>query len=223
MIGQLVFFLIGAILTGVIAVILDYRKQKKNDTVKKSIKEYIKDFEIRHSKSIKIFGVFVIVIFGLIVLINLGFYFKDFIASTVGGGFSIPNAKRIAGIVGVVIFVGVLVFNILKGTFSISKFFGGFNVFAGAVQGKLIFYAIIAAVAFGVYQKIIQPTVRTDYKNNIKAETVYIDQKPILPEIKYAFRLQSFGLDIHFFRITPYPKTNTVNNLKADTIVQNGV
>ncbi len=221
MIGQLIAFLSGAVVVGIIAVILDYRKQKKDNTVKKSLKEYIKDFEVRNAKAIKVFGVAVAVIFGLIVLINLGFYFKDFVASTIGGGFSIANAKRIAGMVGAVIFIGVLVFNLIKGTFSISKFFGGFNIFAGAVQGKLIFYAIILAVAFGVYQKIIQPTVRTDYKNNIKAETVYIDQKPILPEIKYAFRIQTFGLDIHFFRITPYPKTNTKNDVNAGTVIQN--
>jgi|GEM_PF-6219680 len=222
MINQIISFLIGAFLVGIVAVFLDYLKHKKENALKKTLKEYIIDFEQTHKKGIKIFGIVCAIILGLIILINLGLFAKDFVANAVGGGFSIVNAKRIATIVGVIIFIVTLIINIIKGGFSISKFFGGFNIFAGAVQGKLIFYAIIIAVAFGVYQKIIQPTVRTDYKNQITAENVQIDQRPILPEVKYLFRVEILGLDIHFWRRTSNPSTKTTNNINANTVVQNG-
>lgn len=45
-------------------------------------------------------------------------------------------------------------------TFSLIKFFTGFNVFDGAKLGKLLFYLILIAFGIGVYHKLfVQRTI----------------------------------------------------------------
>ena len=46
--------------------------------------------------------------------------------------------------------------------FNLLKFFGGFNIFQGAVIGKLAYWGIIAVIAIGIYHKtFIAPTYKT--------------------------------------------------------------
>jgi hypothetical protein len=60
-------------------------------------------------------------------------------------------------VIGAIIFGGSIIRNIFTGSFNVAKFAGGFNLFAGGVQGKLIYYfivfSIVAAVALGIYGK----------------------------------------------------------------------
>jgi hypothetical protein len=179
MIIQLISFSIGAICVGVGLFLYDYFKHRKTDLIKRTIKEHIKEFEKTHAKGIKIFGIVVTAILGLIILLNIGLFGRNVVSNAIGIGATIGNAKRIAGIIGVIIFIVVLVFNIIKGTFSISKFFGGFNIFAGGVQGKLIYYGILLLLGMGLWHQLTKATTEynTDYKNNIqKNRDVYIDQ-----------------------------------------------
>ena len=68
--------------------------------------------------------------------------------------------------------------NIFTGSFSVGKFLGGFNFFAGGPQGKLIYYGLIIFACFTVYHFVMRPTYSTDYKNNIKGnQDIFIDQK----------------------------------------------
>jgi len=80
----------------------------------------------------------------------------------------------------VILFGGSLIKNIFNGSFSVTKFFSGFNPFSGGVQGKLIYYALIAFGCFLVYSFVMRPTYdyNTDYKNQIKNnEDVILDQR----------------------------------------------
>jgi hypothetical protein len=118
------------------------------------------------------------------------------------------------------LFIGILGFNIAKGTFSIAKFFGGFNIFAGGVQGKLIYFTIFAILAFGLYHQLTRSTLNydTDYRNSIRnCDTVNVDQRVQTPEKKYLFRLQILGLDAHFFEVGASATKVVVNNQKITT------
>lgn len=113
----------------------------------------------------------------------------------------------ITAIIGILIFLVSLIFNIKNKSFNPLKFISGFNIFNGQVQGKLIYFFIIfsfvAAMALGVYNKIVQPTTNYDnnYRNEIKQnEEVVIDQRQIIipaPETK-RFGLELFGLHFGF-------------------------
>jgi hypothetical protein len=75
---------------------------------------------------------------------------------------------------------GSIIKNIFTGSFSVGKFLGGFNLFAGGVQGKLIYYGILAILAFGLYYQLTRATTNydTDYKNNVHHnQDVAIDQR----------------------------------------------
>jgi hypothetical protein len=79
-----------------------------------------------------------------------------------------------------VIMAGSIIRNILTGSFNAMKFIGGFNIFAGGVQGKLIYYGLLAILAFGLYHQLTRATFNydTDYKNNIRGnQDVYLDQR----------------------------------------------
>jgi hypothetical protein len=79
-----------------------------------------------------------------------------------------------------VIFLLSLIKNIISGSFSPTKFLGGFNIFTGSIQGKLIYWGVLAILAFGLYHQLTRPTWNydTDYKNNIKQNRdVYLDQR----------------------------------------------
>jgi len=79
-----------------------------------------------------------------------------------------------------VIFGGSIIKNILGGSFSVTKLLGGFNLFAGGVQGKLIYYGVILILAFGLYHQLTRATTNydTDYKNNINHnQDVLVDQR----------------------------------------------
>ena len=195
-----------------------------------SIKEAVQRFERYHPKLFCTVRVILAVLLGLFILINLGLYFKDSLANVVGIGITkTKNLGVLVGSLGTLVAVISFVLNLIKGTFSVTKFVGGFNIFSGQVQGKLIYYGILlliaGAVAFGIYTKMTQATYRTDYKNQIKAETVNIDQRPILPEVRYLLRVEILGLDIHFWRTTTRPIV-TINNDTTEaktTVVQAGI
>jgi hypothetical protein len=75
---------------------------------------------------------------------------------------------------------GSLIKNIFSGSFNVAKFAGGFNIFAGGVQGKLIYYGLIIFGCFVAYHFIMRPTYSydTDYKNQIHHnQDVMIDQR----------------------------------------------
>jgi len=83
-------------------------------------------------------------------------------------------------IVGGIIMGGSIIKNIFTGSFSVAKFAGGFNIFAGGVQGKLIYYGLMIVLALGLYHQITRATYDydTDYKNNIRNNRdVYLDQR----------------------------------------------
>lgn len=200
MLTSLLSFFSALIVFILFMLIMDYKQHKKDNTLKETFKEYIIDLEQTHKKTIRCIGIVAVVILGILILINLGLYFRDGVANTVGGGFTIANAKRIAGIVGIISFVVVLIFNIIKGSFSISKFFGGFNVFTGSVQGKLIYYAVLLILGYGLFHQLTRATVdyNTDYKNNIKGNRdVYIDQRVgEACQEKCLVAVQPFGITI---------------------------
>jgi len=78
-----------------------------------------------------------------------------------------------------IIFIIMLIKNIISGSFNLSKFASGF-VFSGPVQGKLIYYAVFAILAFGLYHQLTRATTNydTDYKNNIHHNAdVFVDQR----------------------------------------------
>ena len=99
-----------------------------------------------------------------------------------------------------IIMGGSLIRNIFTGSFSIGKFASGFNIFAGGVQGKLIYYGLILFGCFVAYHFIMRPTTNfdTDYKNTITDNRdVYVDQRvgDICTE-KCAVAIQPFGFTI---------------------------
>lgn len=82
-------------------------------------------------------------------------------------------------VVGILV-VGSLLKNILTGSFSLGKFASGFNIFAGGVQGKLIYFGLLAILAFGLYHQLTKATTEynTDYRNNIHHnDDVLVDQR----------------------------------------------
>jgi len=90
--------------------------------------------------------------------------------------------------------------NIFSGSFNVTKFVGGFNPFTGSVQGKLIYYAVFAILAFGLYHQLTRATTEfnTDYRNNIRGNRdVYLDQRvgDNCTE-KCALAIQPFGFTI---------------------------
>jgi hypothetical protein len=124
----------------------------------------------------------------------------------------------IGGIISIVGFLLVLVFNIFRGTFSIGKFFNGFNIFSTGTQGKLLYYfiigSIVAAVALGIYHKFTETTYSSVYKNQVTADNVTIDQKQIYPsqEDVLLIGIKIFGFKFGVtYQGTPSNKT-TINN-----------
>ena len=114
----------------------------------------------------------------------------------------------IAIVAGVVI-GGSIIKNILSGSFSVAKFAGGFNIFAGGVQGKLIYYGLIIFGCFVAYHFIMRPTnsYDTDYKNHIhNNQDVFIDQTVGTKgcDVDLFFGLVKFGCN-------PKSMTKTVN------------
>ena len=82
-------------------------------------------------------------------------------------------------VVGVILLISI-VRNILSGSFNVAKFAGGFNPFVGSVQGKLMYYAVFAILAFGLYHQLTRSTTNydTDYKNQIHHnQDVFVDQR----------------------------------------------
>lgn len=70
--------------------------------------------------------------------------------------------------------------NLMSGSFSVGKFFSGFNIFAGGVQGKLIYLAVLAILGYGLFHQLTKPTTEynTDYRNNIHHnDGVVVDQR----------------------------------------------
>ena len=115
----------------------------------------------------------------------------------------------IAIVVGVVV-GGSLIRNIFTGSFSVGKFLGGFNIFTGSVQGKLIYYGLLAILAFGLYHQLTRATWNydTDYKNHIhNNQDVFIDQTVGTKgcDVDLFFGLVKFGCN-------PKSMTKTVNN-----------
>lgn len=96
-----------------------------------------------------------------------------------GGILGMKFGWIIAIIAGIVLGLSLLK-NIVSGSFSIAKFAGGFNIFAGGVQGKLIYYGVLIILAIGLYHQLTRATwnYNTDYKNNVTSNRdVYLDQR----------------------------------------------
>jgi hypothetical protein len=115
----------------------------------------------------------------------------------------------IAIVIGVII-AGSIIKNVINGSFSVAKLASGFNPFTGSVQGKLIYYGVLALLAFGLYHQLTRATTNydTDYKNKIDHnQDVMIDQ-----------RVGAKGCDVDLFygliKLGCNPKsiTKTVNN-----------
>lgn len=93
-----------------------------------------------------------------------------------------------------------LIKNMFSGAFNVAKFAGGFNIFNGSVQGKLLYYGLIIFGCFVVYSFIMRPTTSfdTDYRNNVHHNRdVYLDQRvgDVCSE-KCAIAIQPFGFTI---------------------------
>jgi hypothetical protein len=103
----------------------------------------------------------------------------NFILGLVKGIMGLKFGWIIVIVLGLII-GGSLIRNIFTGSFSVAKFLGGFNIFAGGIQGKLIYYGILALLAFGLYYQLTRATTNydTDYKNNIHHnQSVAVDQR----------------------------------------------
>jgi hypothetical protein len=105
-------------------------------------------------------------------------------------------------VVGVILLIS-LVRNILSGSFNVAKFAGGFNLFTGSIQGKLMYYAVFAILAFGLYHQLTRATFDTDYtntyKNNIHGnENVTVDQSQHIqtPEDALLIGIKIFGFKL---------------------------
>ena len=100
--------------------------------------------------------------------------------------------------------------NIFTGSFSVGKFLGGFNFFAGGVQGKLIYYGLIIFACFTVYHFVMRSTYSydTDYKNHIHHNAdVFTDQRVGTQE-GCAFE---FGFGLIKLGCKSQPMTKTIN------------
>ena len=102
-------------------------------------------------------------------------------------------------LIGIGLILGLsVVKNIISGTFSVTKLAGGFNILSGPIQGKLIYYGVMAILAFGLYHQLTRATTNydTDYKNQIKGnQDVIIDQRvgPGCVPTKILWGLIQFG------------------------------
>jgi hypothetical protein len=118
----------------------------------------------------------------------------------------------IIAIVAGIVIGGSIIKNILSGSFSVAKFANGFNIFAGGVQGKLIYYGLIIFGCFVAYHFIMRPTnsYDTDYKNNVHHnQDIMIDQRVGTQEgcnVNILFGLIKIGC-----KSQPITKTVTVN------------
>jgi hypothetical protein len=170
-------------------------------SLQEQIKNKIKHWEDYHSRGFKRAKIILGCLLGLVILFNLGLYFRDSLANVVGIGITkTKNIGVIIGSIGAIVGVGSLILNIIKGTFSVAKFASGFNIFTGQVQGKLIYYGILAILGFALYHQLTRATVdyNTDYRNNIRNNRdVYIDQRvgDVCAE-KCAIAIQPFGITI---------------------------
>jgi len=114
-----------------------------------------------------------------------------------------------------------LIRNILIGTFNVSKFAGGFNIFSGSIQGKLIYWGILAILAFGLYHQLTRSTFNydTDYRNNIRNNRdVYLDQRvgDVCTE-KCVLSIQPLGFTILKFGCVKSCESSITQKTKVET------
>jgi hypothetical protein len=50
-----------------------------------------------------------------------------------------------------------------------AKFFGGFNIFSGAVLGKIVYFLIIISVCLGIFWKVF---IAPSHNQNQQAESI---------------------------------------------------
>lgn len=124
-------------------------------------------------------------------------------------------------IVGGITLLLSLVRNIATGSFSVAKFASGFNPFLGGVQDKLIYYGILALLAFGLYHQLTKSTTEfnTDYKNNIhNNRDVIVDQRVGTGKEDLAFvGIKLFGLKIGVGIEGNQSSKVVINNKKVQT------
>ena len=168
-----------------------------------TLKEKIKKCEQDHPKFLHYLGIGSVILFGILLILTLLFVFKDKLAVDYASATNtLSQVKFWLIVIGILAFIGILVKNIITGEFNLTKFVGGFNIFSGPVQGKLIYYgvifSIVAAVSLGIYHKLTQTTYAANYKNQIKAEQVVVDQKVIYPtpEDNLFLGIKIFGLKL---------------------------
>jgi len=127
-------------------------------------------------------------------------------------------------VVGIVMGLSI-VKNIFSGSFNVAKFAGGFNIFTGSVQGKLIYYGFLAILAFGLYHQLTRATFDTDYtntyKNNIhNNENVTVDQSQTIqtPEDTLLIGIKIFGLRIGISAQSKPKPVTIIDNKKIDQV-----
>ena len=127
-------------------------------------------------------------------------------------------------VVGIVMGLSI-VKNIFSGSFNVAKFAGGFNIFTGSVQGKLIYYGFLAILAFGLYHQLTRATFTTDYtntyKNNIhNNESVTVDQSQTIqtPEDTLLIGIKIFGLRIGISAQSKPKPVTIIDNKKIDQV-----
>lgn len=177
------------------------------------IKEFIKKLEKKYEKIFQIIGIIVIILFGIFLILALCGIFKTPITNEVGNSIAKKaiSFKSLLTIIGVLVGVISLVVNMLKGSFNISKFFGGFNIFSGGVQGKLIYFAVLAIVGYGLIHQLTKATTEynTDYRTNLHHNRdVAVDQRVGVTCIptKFLWGLIQIGCNSESM------KNNVVNN-----------
>jgi hypothetical protein len=125
---------------------------------------------------------------------------------------------------------GSLIKNIISGSFSIGKFFSGFNFFAGGVQGKLIYFAVLAILGYGLLHQLTKATTEynTDYRNNIHHnDDVIVDQR--VGEsgclVNLGWGLIRFGCNQEAIKVTKEDKVadqTTKNKIPKTNIIPRG-
>jgi hypothetical protein len=134
---------------------------------------------------------------------------------------SVKVLYLLLGIVGLVV-LGLAIYGVIKIIQNIQAKqalkFAPLAVLGASISWKVILYVLVFAIAsgtgIGIYKKLTQKAITTNYRNDVsKAQTVNIDQRQIFPDKKYLIRIELFGLDLHFYDVTPKEPVTIKNNV----------
>lgn len=136
---------------------------------------------------------------------------------------SVKVLYLLLGIVALVV-IGLAIYGVVKIVQNIQAKrqanlkFAPLAVLGASISWKVILYVLVFAIAsgtgIGIYKKLTQKAITTNYRNDVsKAQTVNIDQRQIFPDKKYLIRIELFGLDLHFYDVTPKEPVTIKNNV----------